>query len=142
MTRGENFLMEGFLWKSESIFSESEGGNEEIILQLSFILCMPIIQAGINCAESPVDAPHEQLCYLHPQTGHLRAAAQSHVAHWLCWLGLSALTWSLLLHPFCMLSAQFQTHSVPAVLSFFVNCVMPSVSLLLCITRRKRFLAM
>jgi len=38
--------MEGSLWRSESAFSESEAGNEEIILQLSFILCMPIIQAG------------------------------------------------------------------------------------------------
>lgn len=107
----------------------------------SFSVC-PLFKLAINCAVSPVDAPHEQLCYLHTQTGHLHAAAQSHVAHWNCWLGLSALTWSLLFHPFCMVSAQFQTHSVPAVLSFFVNCIMPSASLLLCITKRKRFLAM
>lgn len=51
VTRGENFLMEGFfveefLWKFESIFSDGESGNKEIMLQLSLILCMPITQAG------------------------------------------------------------------------------------------------
>lgn len=61
-------------------------------------------------------------------------------------LNVWALTWSLtasfsLLHPPCMFSTLFQMFSVPAVLLLFVNCVIPSVSLLACIIKRKQSLA-
>jgi len=46
VTHDENLLIEKILWKAETVFFESEAGNKEIILQLSLILCMPIIQAG------------------------------------------------------------------------------------------------
>lgn len=34
----------------------------------SYSVCL-LFRLAISCAESPVDAPHEQLCYLHTQTG-------------------------------------------------------------------------
>lgn len=77
--------MERFLWKVETVFYEGDAGNKKIMLQLSLILCMPVVQADINCAESPMDVSHEQLRYFYIQRGHLHGAARSQVGHCLCW---------------------------------------------------------
>lgn len=154
VTRGKNVLMEGFLWKgfSGSLRASFLMVNQEIKRLCCsshwFSACL-LPKLDLNCAESPADAPHEQICYLYIQTGHLHGAAQSHGAHWLCWtLAWARLHWhGLLSHPLLyyilpVCSLPYFKH-IQCQLSyiFFVNCIMPSVSLLLCITKRKQFLA-
>lgn len=106
VTRGKNVLMEGFLWKgfSGSLRASFLVVNQEIKRLCCsshwFSACL-LPKLDLNCAESPADAPHEQICYLYIQTGHLHGAAQSHGAHWLCWtLAWACLHWhGLLPHP-------------------------------------------
>lgn len=120
------------------------------MLQLFLMVCMSIIhRLDINCAVTCGCSTRSTMLFSHPK----RTSA------WCCRVpsgtlvlldisfNMSALTRSLtssffLLHPPCMLSTLFQMHSVPAVLLLFVNCAMPSVSLLPCITKRKKSLAM
>lgn len=151
VTRGKKFLMERFLWKAETVFFlRVKQEIKRLCCSFPWFSVCPLSRLDINCVESPVDAPHEELRYFHIQRGH---------AAWCCTvpsgtlslldigLNMSALIGSLtasssLLHPPCMLSTLFQMHSVPAVLLLFANCVIPSVSLLPCISKRKQSLAM
>lgn len=130
--------------KKETVLFEDEG-SKKIMLQLLLIFCMSIIhRLDINCAVTCGCSTQTTMIFSHPK----RTSA------WCCrvpsgilvLLGINfnmpaqtrSLTTSFfLLSPPCMLSTLFQTHSMPAVLLLFVNCVMPSLSLLPCITKRK-----
>lgn len=149
VTDGEKFLVKRFLWKAETVLFDQEG-NEKIML-LFLIFCMSIFhRLDIYCAVTCGCSAQTTMLFSHPKrtlvlqgpkwdfgsAGHqLQHVCTDKVPHHLPFSTVSSL------HVVHTISNLFRA-SCLTLLLVFVNCVMPSVSLLSCITKRKNSLAM